>query len=847
MRKPALTSLRGLLAATVFLLPALAFGFLPNPDLLTISPAVAKAGTSVEVNCKGTDLDDLRDLHFNHPGITAEPVMSPADEFHPEPRPVEGRFTVTVAPDVEPGIYEVRSLGYFGLSTARPFAVLPADRELVSEEGDHSTPETAMAIPVEANVNGNLDNGKFDWYRFPAKKGERLLIHLYAQRIDSKADVLMAVVDDQGRELESSRHHFLRDPFIDFTAPEDGEYFISLTDSIYGGGRDYFYHLRVTRNPHIDFVFPPAGEPGKKQSFTVFGRNLPGGSLGEDWTLNGKPLETKGVQIDVPATIETLPGFHWSIPRRGILPAFEYEEEGSDPYRIGFATAPVVTEQPEVEEQKVNVPAEIAGRFDEPGDSDRFRFAAKKGQQLWIDVVSHRLGVQADPLVIVEKVTKDKDGTETFAKVAELDDLPSFYGADSLDDLNADSYDPSLGFTADADGEYRVTLINQSAGGSAAHLYRLAIREASPDFRLLAGTELTKTINNDAYPNAPLLRRNGSMIFRIIAFRRDGFEGDITVTPKNLPEGVTAKPLVLSGDTSQGFLTLWSSKEAPAWRGPIELVGTAKIGDAEVSRAARSASILWGTRVFGNATQVRSRLDCETVLSVMDTESNPTRIAAKEDKTWTVTLGESLEIPFTVTDDGTRTGNLQVNVHGFPGMTRNPPTATVAEKDKEGKVTIAFTSNGNFKAAPGRYQFVLQGVGNAKYRRNPAAAERTEKEVKRLEALAKTVAGEIEKAKATVAQADKALAGARQAEAGAADDAARAEKKKETAAAQAASDAAKKNLADAEAKLKKVESLKTTAETAAKAAADTAKEKTNQFATYSQPITVEVKPAPEKK
>lgn len=842
-----MTSFRSLLAATVLLLPTLASGFMPNPDLLSISPAVAKAGTTVEINCRGTDLDELRDLRFNHPGIKVEPVMRPADEFHPEPQPVEGRFNVTIAADVEPGIYEVRSLGYFGLSTARPFAVLPTSRELVSEEGDHSTPETAMAIPVEANINGTLDGGKFDWYRFPAKKGERLLIHLYAERIDSKADVLMAVVDSKGRELESSRHHFLRDPFIDFTAPEDGEYFISLSDAIYAGGRDYFYHLRVTQNPHIDFVFPPAGEPGKKQPFTVFGRNLPGGSLGEDWKLNGKPLETKNVQIDVPTEVASLSSFHWSIPRRGILPAFEHREGESDPYRIGFATAPVIPENANIDEQKVTVPAEVAGRFDEPGDSDAFRFTAKKGQQLWIDVVSHRLGATTDPLVIVEKITKDKEGAETFAKVAENDDLPSFFGADQLDDLNADSYDPALGFTADADGDYRVTIINQSAGGSAAHLYRLAIREASHDFRLLAGTELTKTINNDAYPNAPLLRRNGSMIFRIIAFRRDGFDGDITVTANGLPEGVTVKPLVLSGDTRQGFLTLWASKDAKAWRGPIEIVGSAKIGDQEVNRPARSASIIWGTRVFGNATQVRSRLDCETVLSVMDTESNPTRLAPKEDKPLIVEMGQDLEVPFTVTDDGKRTGNLQVNVHGFPGMVRSPPTAAVAEKDKESKVTISFKKTGNFAPAPGTYQFVLQGVGNAKYSRNPAAVERTEKELKRLEGLEKSITDEIAKAKTSVTEADKVLAAAKQAEAGAADDAARVEKAKETATAQAAADAAKKDLAAAEAKQTKLAALKTAADKAAKAAAATAKEKTNQFATYSQPITVVVKAEPEKK
>ena len=50
-----------------------------------------------------------------------------------------------------------------------------------------------------------------------------------------------------------------------------------------------------------------------------------------------------------------------------------------------------------------------------------------------------------------------------------------------------------------------------------------------------------------------------------------------------------------------------------------------------------------------------------------------------------------------------------------------------------------------------------------------------------------------------------------------------------------------------ETELKQDDSPLTAADKAAKAAAATAKEKTNQFATYSQPITVVVNPEPEKK
>lgn len=827
------------LILSLVILPGNSQAFMPYSDLLTVSPAVARAGETVEVTVTGKDLEALTGLRFSNPKITANPVVTPADDLFPAPRPVEGRFTVTVPTDVPAGVYEVRTVGFLGLSTARPFVVFPSGSAESLEQGDHSSPETALPLAAGAGVLGTLDAGKFDWYRFEAKKGERFFLEIKAERLDAKGDVLLAVADASGSELESSRHHFGRDPFVDFTAPADGTYFVSLCDALYNGGRESFYHLRLGRGPHVDFVFPPAGERGKKQTFTFFGRSLPGGSPGDGWTLKGKPLETVSVPLEVPGEISVPTAFHPGIPRESMVPAFEHALPGADPVRIGFATAPMVEEEKASELQAVSWPVEVAGRFDEPGDVDSFRVSLKKGETCWIEVTSHRLGVGSDPVVSVEKIGKDATGAETFTTVAENDDLPTFYAPDSLDDLNADSLDPALSFTADADGDYRVNLLNQSGGGSVAHLYRLAIRRALPDFQLIAGTELAKTINNDAFPWVPVLRRGGSAVYRIIAFRRDGFEGDITVTAAGLPSGVTADPLVLSGKTSQGFLTVRSAPDAAEWRGTVSLAGKAKIGDAEVIREARSASIIWGKRVFGNQAQVRSRLDLETVLSVVS-EPEPTRIDLKENKVWTVPLGGTLEFPVKTTETGTRTGSLAINAHGFPGYGRNPPSVSINEGQSEGVLKFDFKPGPNFKLEPGRYQFVLQGVGNAKYRLNPAAAEAARKEADRVKAMKPALTDTVAKAKAALTEAEKELVTAKQRETSAADDAARAALKNETAAAQTKADAAKKAVQDADAKLAAQAKAEETAIKAATAAEAKAKERSQPFATYSMPITVEV-------
>jgi hypothetical protein len=231
----------------------------------------------------------------------------------------------------------------------------------------------------------------------------------------------------------------------------------------------------------------------------------------------------------------------------------------------------------------------------------------------------------------------------------------------------------------------------------------------------------------------------------------------------------------------------------------------------------------------------------ETVLSVVDSEVECTRLAPKEDKVFEVTEGDTLELPIQLTESGKRTGNLQVNVHGFPRLYRSPPIVSVPDSAKEAVIKFPFTKNGNFALEPGRYQFVLRGVGNRKYERNPEAAKRAATEHKRLEEIAKGLPAKVTEAKNALAAAEKELAAAKQKESGAADDQARNALKAETAAAQKRVDDAKKAVQAGEANVATVKKLVDAAKKEADAAAAATKEKTNQFATFSQPITVVVR------
>ena len=76
----------------LLLLGIVARADLPSPRFDRLTPLGAAAGTSVEVEVAGADIEEARTLLFDHPGIKAEHIK-------------DRKFKVTVAADVPPGTW----------------------------------------------------------------------------------------------------------------------------------------------------------------------------------------------------------------------------------------------------------------------------------------------------------------------------------------------------------------------------------------------------------------------------------------------------------------------------------------------------------------------------------------------------------------------------------------------------------------------------------------------------------------------------------------------------------------------------------------------------------------------
>lgn len=596
MRKVVVFSVRQIAIAicATFLLTPAAQAQLPATRLSAIFPTGAQTGTSIDVTItSGVELEEVSKLLFSHSGITAAQKMQ---DVGGKPTPIANTFVVTVAADVPPGQHEVRAIGFFGISNPR-FFIVGAQKEQNEVEPNNAREQ---ATPVEINqlVNGRANPAAdIDWFKFQAKAGQRVLVSCMARRLDSRLDSALELYNAAGKRLDFARRNQSGlDSLLDIAIPADGEYFIKLYDFTYAGGEEYPYRLSFTTGPYIDYTLPASGIPDSNAQFTIYGRNLPG-SKPAGISTQGHPLEKLTVNFNLPAIGDLLDPLVKLEPFSAGIDAVPFSiaspQGPSNTVMIQLSKfVPVVEAEPNdkgPQAQQVVVPIEINGQFQTRNDVDCFEFEAKANETYWVEVLAHRAGAAIDPVLVIDQIKKNDKGEETLARVSALDDDATNPLLNLFDTLNDDN---TVKFAAPADGKYRVTL-RERYGNAKQDLsvYRLMIRKESPDFRVAAvATALTPPATRQAAPSGITLRRGDNFPVHVIAFRRDGFSGPITVSAEGLPPGVTCRDISIGAAPSSGVIVFSSAEDAPAWAGTVKLIAKAKIDDPAAVEAVTAAN-----------------------------------------------------------------------------------------------------------------------------------------------------------------------------------------------------------------------------------------------------------------
>lgn len=766
---------------------------LPNPRLSWAFPAGGQVGTTFEVVVSGADVVDASELIFSHPGITAKRKMAEPGLGQTESQPVDGTFLVSIAADVPQDVYELRVQSKFGLTNPRFFAV--GLLKEVRESEPNQLPEQANEVALETTINGTCDLATLDYFKFTAKQGQRVIIDCEAFRIDSRLDGTLVLYDATGRELERSHNVNRRDPLIDFTVPQDGQYLFSIQDQ----SRNYrlltaeaFYRVTISTLPHIDFIYPPVGQPGSSSQYTVYGRNLPGGKPAPGIEVGGKTLEQLTVNIPLPADRSrdlVRSGGLLVEPSESFLDGISFRLPSprgfSNPLLLTTTSLPIVLEQEPnnrpAEAPVLSVPCEYVGQLFPTGDRDWVSFQAKRDDVFWIDLICQRLGNSTDPRMVIQQVKRDAKGQEQIVHLKTVDD--DLANAERvhwsmLDSIlySLNSYDPVYRFVAPEDGTYRIMLQDLSrpnqdlarlAKGDARFTYRLAIRPADPDFRLVAvprpPTNQPAETTFQGMSWSSVLRQGGTDMIEVFVHRRDGFEGEIMVTADQLPAGVTAAPIVIGPKEVSATMILKAADDAPAGYSNLRIQGTSRIGQNEVVRQVRPATMNWVMQEIG-VTYHRSRLTDQFAVSVISNEQPPFSVVLDPDLSFEALVYGTFKFPVRVIRRGNFQGPLDLFVYGLPASINGPmhaqpkyhtPITIPANQD-----SIEFTVTIPGYVPPGTYSFFISGLGTVSYAMNPEKLVQAEG---RLATIEKIVTDNDTKLKAALeiqAAAAKALADA---------------------------------------------------------------------------------------
>ena len=556
-------------ACLVMLTTRTAFG--QAPVLNTVFPPGGQVGQSVEVTVSGSNLQRLRTLHCNVPGVRCEPL---------EP----SRFRLTIPADTPPGLCDLWAVGENGVSSPRTFAIGNRAEQLEAEPNETVSP--AMSVPLNVVINGQIDKaGDSDHVRFEAKRGQRVVVECWAERIDSRLRAVLEIFDASGRRLAVNRGYYGIDPLLDFRVPADGSYVVKVQDLISSGSIEHYYRLDVDTGPRVAYSVPSVIQRGKASRVALFGWNLPGAdgpAAAPTDPAVFDPADFDRVEVDIP---ETLARESWPLPVR-LQPAQAVLEGSSFPFQLPGGHAPVVigvTDVPVVLDRADNhspalaheivVPFEVSGQLVAGDEHDWFAIQARRGEVLYIEAIGQRIHSPVDLQISVLDASDQRE-------LAQFgDEVRNIGGAFATSHL-----DPAGRWVCPADGRYLIAVRNLIGGLQAdpRRTYRLRVCREEPDFQIVA-------VPRRDDPAGLNVRRGGREVLDLLAFRRRGMDGAIRVSAKDLPAGVECPDVWLGPGVDRATVVVSADRNAAAFFGELKLEGVAD--EAGPSVAQRSASL----------------------------------------------------------------------------------------------------------------------------------------------------------------------------------------------------------------------------------------------------------------
>jgi hypothetical protein len=167
----------------------------------------------------------------------------------------QSTITLPAEPVVDFGIYARDERGIAPYPNL--FRLSSFGNVLETEPNNDAAGATPFTPPLACN--GVIDRaGDVDHFVFNAKKGDRYDVKVFARAIRSPLDAVLAIGPRKGAPIgRNDDANGSPDSLLQFNAPADGEYVISIQDHLLKGGPDYVYRIEVApAEPQLTLSVP---------------------------------------------------------------------------------------------------------------------------------------------------------------------------------------------------------------------------------------------------------------------------------------------------------------------------------------------------------------------------------------------------------------------------------------------------------------------------------------------------------------------------------------------------------------------------------------------------------------
>ncbi len=504
------------------------------PDPRYSIPAAVKPGDAVDVTFFGAGLAGATAIWTS---FDARCQLAPGIEKNGED---DGKITfrITAAATAEVGVGGVRLASDEGVSPMRLLMVddLPSARD--SPESRRR--EKAQQISIPSAVDGNVDASQVDFYRFHATTGQRVSVEALAQRVGSRLDPIVRLLEPGGRELAYSDDApgIGCDSRLAYRFEEEGDYLLEIRDIAYGGGSEHRYRLRVGDFPLSTVPYPMGTRPDTRTSVSIAGTLVNGVSSREVTLTSARVGDVRSLGVRFPqgesSSFVTL--------LASDLDNTLEEEPNDDP----AAATPA------------KIPGALNGRFEKPKDRDYFRLEARKGERLSFVGRTRRLGSPSDLFLRLH----DSRGK----MLSEVEDSGSQEGR--------------FDHTFTDDGLHFLMVEDLLRRGGPEHVYRIEVRRFAPGFSLRL--EVDKV-------DAP---KDGVFTVKVLCNRR-GYDGPVTLSVEGAGDGLELSRHEIPAKKNETVLhvNLPPTIETGTLL-HLRIVGVARIGDREMTSVASTLPAL---------------------------------------------------------------------------------------------------------------------------------------------------------------------------------------------------------------------------------------------------------------